>query len=237
MTKIAPEVLLGEVDDLLRTMPPRATIRHETPENLAWFGRAGALVSEWNPLKSPSFEKLLHEVQSQYALEASQALKDIIIMLNQARHALRLHSVGPLSIVVQHGAVFDYFDEVRQVIEGATTDLLFVDPYIDAEFCSRYLPHVKPGVAVRLLSREKMTTLLPAVALYRKQAGLAIEVRSSPALHDRFVFCDRNSCYQSGASFKDGAKKSPTTLTQVVDAFAAIQATYESLWTSATPHP
>lgn len=35
--------------------------------------------------------------------------------------------VGPLSVVVQQGQVFDYFDEVRKVIEPARSDLFFVD--------------------------------------------------------------------------------------------------------------
>jgi hypothetical protein len=51
---------------------------------------------------------------------------------------------------------------------------------------------------------------------------------------DTYVIVDGESCYQSGASFKDGARKSPTTLTQITDAFPAIQQTYEDLWKSAT---
>jgi hypothetical protein len=42
---------------------------------------------------------------------------------------------------------------------------------------------------------------------------------------------DGLSCFQSGASFKDGAKKAPTTLTQITDAFTAVLETYEQLWT------
>jgi hypothetical protein len=73
------------------------------------------------------------------------------------------------------------------------------------------------------------------VELLQQQNGLAIEVRSAGGFHDRYVFVDRLSCYQSGASFKDGAKKAPTTLTQIVDAFDAMQATYQELWDKATP--
>ena len=46
----------------------------------------------------------------------------------------------PLSVVVQKGQVFDYYDEVRKVIEPARTDVFFVDPYLAADFVSRYLP-------------------------------------------------------------------------------------------------
>ena len=236
MPSIPLDQLLAEVEDLLRTMPPRATIRHDLPENYAWFGRAAALVTEWNSVKSIPFDGFLRTVQALRAVDPSPGMNGILTLLHQARHDLRLKTVGPLSIALSQGAVFDYFDEVRKAIEDAKSDLLFVDPYLDAEFASRYLPHVPAGVVVRLLGRERLSTLLPAITLLRQQAGLAIEVRSSQALHDRFVFVDRSLCYQSGASFKDGAKKSPTTLTQITDAFAAIQTTYEGLWSSGTQH-
>ena len=47
------------------------------------------------------------------------------------------------------------------------------------------------------------------------------------------IIVDSDSCFQSGASFKDGAKKSPTILTQITDAFPAIQSTYEKMWDEA----
>lgn len=46
-------------------------------------------------------------------------------------------------------------------------------------------------------------------------------------------FVDRTACYQSGASFKDGAKRAPTTLTQITDAFEAVWNTYEKAWAAA----
>jgi len=117
---------------------------------------------------------------------------------------------------------FDYFDEIRKVLETAQRDVLFVDPYLDAEFVSRYLGHIPAGVSIRLLARERIQTLIPAVELYAKQSNTKIEVRSAAGFHDRYLFVDNSGCYQSGASFKDGAKKAPTTVTQIIDAFPAV---------------
>ena len=75
-------------------------------------------------------------------------------------------TLGPVNTAVGHGSVFDYFDEIRKQIEITKTDLLFVDPYLDAEFVARYLPHVPVGVAIRLLAREKIPTLVPAAKLF-----------------------------------------------------------------------
>ena len=83
---------------------------------------------------------------------------------------------------------------------------------------------------VRLLAGKKLNTLLPAVEAYAQQKQQTIEVRSTPDIHDRYIFIDGTSCYQSGASFKDGAKKSPTTITQITDAFDAMYSTYQNIW-------
>jgi hypothetical protein len=60
-----------------------------------------------------------------------------------------------------------------------------------------------------------------------------VEIRSAPGFHDHYIIIDECSCYQSGASSKDGAKHSPTTLTQITDAFDAVYRTYLDIWASA----
>ena len=233
MPALDPTQLLSEFDDVLRTMPPRATIRHDTDENFAWLGRASALVTEWNLARGLAFDGHVRLLTG-HAQDANNALRGIVLTLQHARHALRTNIVGPLSLGIDKGKVFDYFDEVRKIIESAKGDLLFVDPFLDAEFVSRYLDFVPQGVVVRLLARKHLATLLPSVSLFRQQSGLSIEVRSSPTHHDRFVFVDGAECYLSGASFKDGARLSPTTLTQITDAFQPMRSIYEALWQNGT---
>ena len=110
--------------------------------------------------------------------------------------------------------------------------LFFIDPYLDAEFVSRYLPHAQKGTVIRLLGRERIATLLPAVDQFSKQTGILVSIRTATGFHDRYVIVDSSACYQSGASFKDGAKAAPTTLTQITDAFEVVKKTYEDMWTS-----
>src|SRR5205814_1550807 len=130
--------------------------------------------------------------------------------------------------------VFDYFDELRKLIETARMEAFFVDPYLDAEFVSRYLPHLQAGVLIRLLTGPKrIVTLLPAVDLYSKQSEMRVQVRSSSTIHDRYLFIDRSACYQSGGSFKDGAKNAPVTLARVTDGFKPMWDTYDHLWSVA----
>ncbi len=129
-----------------------------------------------------------------------------MVLLRELKHHLRMQTTGPTTVAVPQGKVFEYFEEVRTKIAEATEDVLFVDPYLDADFVSRYLPGVRVGATIRLLTTDKkLKTLIPAVDMFVKQNGGSIEVRNSKDLHDRFLFIDRTSGYQSGASFKDGA--------------------------------
>jgi hypothetical protein len=238
MNKLPPEQLLFEVEDVLRTMPPTQTLNHDSPEVLAWLGRASAAIHAWDSMKAITFfDTHVRRLSSSMMREFTPAMRGVLVMLHQARHDLRMKTTGPLSVGVSKGNVFEYFDEVRQIVELARTDLLFVDPYLDAEFVARFLPFAANGTVVRLLGREKIPALVAAATLFSTQNQLTVSVRSSQGLHDRYVFVDSTACYQSGASFKDGAKKAGTTLTQITDAFTAVRDTYESLWANATLLP
>jgi hypothetical protein len=227
------EELLAELEDILRNTPSRQTISHETDENYSWFGRVAAALEAWDMVKGRMARIEIDNIQNPMSRISEDGLRKTLTTLHQARHQLRMKTTGPLSVSVSTGKIFDYFDEIRKILETANNDVLFVDPYLDAEFVSRYLPNIKSGVSIRLLARERLQTLLPSVNAYRVQSQQLIEVRSAPGFHDRYIFVDRNSCYQSGASFKDGAKKSPTTVTQITDAFTAMHSTYEDMWSNA----
>jgi hypothetical protein len=89
-------------------------------------------------------------------------------MMSQVR---TMRTIGPTNIAISQGQVFDYFHEIRQTLELANEEVFFVDPYLDAEFISRYLPHARAGVAIRLLASDKgkLARLLPAVDLFSQQ--------------------------------------------------------------------
>jgi hypothetical protein len=220
--------LFAEVEDLLRTCP-------QTAEEIdPWIGRAAAVVARWNPVKSVHFDRLAETFMGPRTRESDAAFRQMMSVLHQAHHDLRMRTTGPLNAVVSSGRVFEYFDNLRKIIELAGVDLLFVDPYLDADFVSSYLPHAQQGAAIRLLTSDrKLSALVPAVERFAQQENRSVTIRQRNDIHDRCVFVDQRECYQSGASFKDGAKNAPTTLTQMVDAFAAVHQTYEELWDGA----
>jgi hypothetical protein len=224
-----PEHLLVEVETLIRTAPPWTAFINESNSTLVWRGQAAAVSRAIDQGTELRFR--VAETKLDSSLLAKSGYQALMALLHEMRHTLRMNTIGPVSEAIGHGHVFQYFDEIRQLIESANVDILFVDPYLDAEFVSRYLGNVKTGVTVRLLG-NKMTTLIPAVEAFAKEHGTAIEIRKSDAIHDRFMIVDKKTCYQSGASFKDGAKNAPTTLTQITDTFAAVRDQYELIWSN-----
>lgn len=226
------EDLLAEFEDIMRSQPPYATIRHDTPENLGWVGRAVAAIGHWDMVSGTQARGYAKAMRQPLARLSNDGLDGLIGLIYEARSSLRLATVGPVNTAIGQGLVFDYFDEIRKIIEPAIKDILFIDPYLDADFISRYLPHVQEGAKIRLLAREKLSSLVPAVAAFTEQHRSNIEVRSAQNFHDRYVIVDGANCYQSGASFKDGGRNAPTTLTQITDAFFAVRDTYEDLWAS-----
>lgn len=230
------EQLLAEVEELRRTMPPMDSLHQETEANYEWLGRLLATVRFWNFSEAISLEYVISGLSSPLPQDRKQARHKIQLTLSKVHSSLRLKTVGPVNIAVGQGNVFHYFDELRKIIELAKSDLFFIDPYLDADFVTRYLPHVTSGVSIRLLTSHKLATLTPAVELFSQEKGMKIQVRSAKELHDRYVIVDSSNCYHSGASFKDGAKTASTILTQITDAFIAVQKTYEDLWTSGKVH-
>jgi hypothetical protein len=231
MTK---EELLAEVDDILRMIPSKDSFDQRTVESASWVGRAAAVVERWDRARSTQVMVVVHDINKPLDMVSNvRGRTGLTSLLHQARAALRL-DIGPLSVAFDKGQVFDYFDELRKLIETARKEVFFIDPYLDAEFVSRYLPPAAAGVGARLLAASKqMATLLPAVDLYAKQSGMTIRVRSTNAIHDRYVFVDGTVGFISGASFKDGARKAPAVLTQVLDPFQATWDMYNGLWAKA----
>jgi hypothetical protein len=229
--------LLAEIEDILRTMPDRSTIHHEKPENVAWFGRALSGIENWDSIKGVRAIGYIEQFMSAgNAHQKSFNLPKLQILLNQALSDLRFKTIGPVNIAIGQGEVFRYFDAIRAVIELANSDLFFVDRYMGPDFVSKYLPLVRPGVTVRLLTLDKLPALIASTTAYARQHSTLIEVRSGAGFHDRWIFVDRMTCYQSGASFKDGGMKDATTLTQNTDAFSQLLTLYEGLWQTAKQH-
>jgi len=101
------------------------------------------------------------------------------------------------------GQQFDAIRQVQEILSLAKQEIVLIDGYIDERTLA--LMTVKgPGVRARLLTKGRSIT--PA---FRGQANAfnqqyrGLEVRTSEAFHDRFLFLDGSEFFHFGTSFKD----------------------------------
>jgi len=228
-----PAEFAAHFDALVRAMPPIATLRHDNPENHEWLGLAAHLVQETDSSRGILFRIEMAKLYSGSNRMPGETERLLVSMVQQCKMTWRFRSAGPLAVAFEPRRPFDYFDEVRKYIESATTEVFFIDPYMDAAFVSRYLPFVKPGVKVRLLGSNKIMALKAAAEMYSEQANVTIGLRHSK-FHDRYLIIDRLECYQSSGSFNHGGGKAASLLVQIVDAFESIQSIYEARWAAGT---
>jgi len=224
--------LLNEIDDLIGTIPQ--DVLAETADSIEWLGRLKAVLKRWDRGTASKIDRVVSGGSSRH-LRDEQPQSLVLRMLHDAREDILLDLPYETSVSHRVGMVFDYYDSVRKIIESANEEIFFVDPFFDANFVSRYIVHVKSGVRVRMLGRENSSKVSASLAILSEQCpSIEVEFRTVDGFHDRHIVVDRRFCHQSGASFKDGARNSPTILTEITDAADEVMKTYESYWAKAS---
>jgi hypothetical protein len=128
LTGLTNEQLLAEVEDVIRSMPNKEKLHHENQVTWAWLGRALAVLPNWNMPWGVTAAS--EAIQSGRAVDGHTGEMKLMVLLNQAQSDLRLKTIGPVNVAIGQGEVFRYFDALRQVIEMAKVDVLFIDRYI-----------------------------------------------------------------------------------------------------------
>jgi len=85
-----------EIEEILKSMPPRATIRHrDNADNVHWFGRVCAAISKWNPSKRALAQECIDLFFSNRpARDAGTGLNSLLILINEAKAELQSESDG-----------------------------------------------------------------------------------------------------------------------------------------------
>jgi hypothetical protein len=82
---LSDEQLLAEVEDTLRSMSPRETLRQSKDENYAWLGRVASVVEAWNPVKSMLLRAATDQFQGRDLHDAQEAFRKVMSLLHEAR--------------------------------------------------------------------------------------------------------------------------------------------------------
>ena len=128
------EELLAEIEDILRNAPSQKTILSESSENYSWLGRVAAALEVWNDVVGGLAILDINHIQNTIPAISNKALSNTFILLHKARYDLLMKTTGPINLVVSAGMVFNYFDEIRKIIETSNQEVFFVDPYLDAVY-------------------------------------------------------------------------------------------------------
>ena len=90
--KVAPEVVLAEIDDLLRSKPTAHEITNDSDSVLAWIGRFKSAIAAWNPPKA-IFVTIEHNLASSATRDNDRAYREIMTRLHEARNSIRLNAL------------------------------------------------------------------------------------------------------------------------------------------------
>lgn len=238
LTGLSKQEVLAEIEDVIRAMPDMEKLNWDSPDVLAWLGRAGAAIENWSVPQTVEWNLAVNAVRRGRVYEDGKAR--VVMLLHKAQNDLRLKTIGPINLAIGQGHVFDYMDTMRKIIGSAKSDVMFVDRYMNGEFVSRFLPFVADGVSIRLLTRrdaKSEKTLLSLISLataFKTQHQARVDIRSHADHHQRYIFVDNSSAYESGSSFKDGPMTAGATIIQQSGAvFEELKRTHELLWQDA----
>jgi len=239
-------VILTELEAQVRSMPqvlnsqvPFLGQAPSLPPGIyEWLGRTIALLEHWDSHKTIFVSTAATSLQSTLF---SQNAATIQITLYRAIGDLKLRLQTRQGGAFGPNAVYDYFRALKDTVSIATSDVFVADPYLNDEIFD-YLSVAAVGATIRLMTAQRtqqqqqlVGSLQVARGKFQQQYGRPVEVRTSSAFHDRVIFINRQTCYLSGASIKDAAKRAPTYLAPLsTDLFQDKLADYEAIWQAGT---
>lgn len=224
-----PLTLLTKVNELLDPPPSVDTI------DTQWVGKASAVVKKHDFTLGAQFSALIPYLNREGINLRSSTVSQMIAILHEVKESLMLELDEDQTVVIEAGKPFIFFEAIRQELIKATSDVLFIDPWIDGDFVSRYLPHIEKAVSIRMLTKRTNYTakLMACLEAYQKQENAKMEVRVFSDLHDRFLIIDNSKTMAIGSSFNNAGYKKPTSIITVTDSSKALKDVYEKIWSSA----
>ena len=113
---------------------------------------------------------------------------------------------APSQKVFFEGQVYDAFELLVSLVQGAKREIVLVDGYVDTGTLN-ILAKKEPGVSITVWTHPRTSLTARDVATFNAQYP-TLEVRHTTSFHDRFLILDGTEGYLIGASLKDAGKKS-----------------------------
>lgn len=235
-----PAELYLRLKQLVETMPVLNGNAPLDGEAQLWLGRAYLAVKDAHA----------NETDAIFFNSATNGLGSILRDQNAHQIAAILHRALAVAeqsapAVVRGGFIpvnspFDALATLGKVLSTARRDVLIVDPYMDSNTVTDFVPLVAEGVPTRLLADTEFVKpgLAPSVAAwvdqYKGARPLQARLSARKALHDRFIQIDQCDVWLLSQSLNAFAKRSPATINRAEPDVAAMKiAAYERTWEGA----
>lgn len=130
------------------------------------------------------------------------------------------------------GEEYDFYRDLSSLIQAATQEIFFVDPYLDENIFNLYVSSVPATINVRILSNNIKPNVDRIARMFLSKQP--IQLRSSTDIHDRHIFIDQRG-WVVGQSIKDAAAKKPTYMIELTEpGLTATKNIHNQIWSRST---
>lgn len=232
------ETVYRHLGRLIEAMPEFDLQPNLSTEQHLWVGRADAIVMEYGDVRDQvDWRVAVNTLRTAARPHALESIRNILYRL--LANAELKAPVGVQGSFIPVGNSFDAFAALSKILNGASKDVLIVDPYMDEAVLVDFSVAIPEKVQIRLLSDRQFSkpTFLPAAYSWASQYGsdrpLQVRLTDPKMLHDRAIFIDNARAWTLTQSLKDFAKRSPAEIVRADDTAQLKMDAYESLWLSA----
>ena len=249
MGKLTPEAHYQALGQLMAEMPDFGPSAKPVVEKDAkaraditrWLARTGALLDDMGGHMDAGYIEVFADKLHTY-IGFEQTHQHVSAIVTRALARAELASPAEMhGRFIAAGNTFDALVAMGKLLERASSDVLFVDPYADRTMLDEFGRLPKEGVTVRVLTRsQQRDELLSVPGRWADQYGSRrpLEIKTLPKrhLHDRLIFIDRKEAWISGQSLKDLAVRAHTVIMRAWPELEPdkIEA-FSELWKEAAP--
>lgn len=237
----SPEQLLALLEALIRETP---TFKYQEPlseDDLRWLGRANALLEASGATPALVSFRVARQGLGSFTHDRSA----LLIPLHDAYYRAELMApAASQGGFIPAGDTWKGYAAIVKLVQRDCDELLVVDPYLNSDFFTEFIPHAAAKKTIRGLTTkrtENHPALLATAGKWARDAaskGCPVELRYAPngALHDRLIIIDGHEVWLVTQSLKDIAKRSPASVSRAESEVGKLKAQhYDSVWQQSTP--
>ncbi|MBN2519802.1 MAG: hypothetical protein JXB17_04795 [Bacteroidales bacterium] len=198
-----------------------------------WLANISALIGKVNVSKQEDFDILSHKVILPLSnITRVPIWESLLLIIQQIIAGIESTKDENPEKVYPAGSSYDFYRDVKQIMQSSKTSIMIVDPYADEELLDLYVAKLNPNIELRLLIKQPLSAFKKVLEKFSKQYGPNFKCSYSVEIHDRVIIIDQIESYVFGQSIKDAANKKSTYRTKIYS--KDIMKQYEVIWNRGT---